>query len=127
MARGTGLTGRKPDFSSLRAPEPAVGIHDGKPYSARDLETAEAADGVGSSRVPDKDVVFHGPQTSPTLKRWQAEEDARVAEWEAQEREVFEAARAELDAEADEEKKQMEIERVKDGIRAGTLRREPGR
>jgi hypothetical protein len=123
--RGTGVAGiGKPDFSNLKH-QPAVGIHDG--YTERDLEQADAADGVGTSAKPDEEVIFHNEATSPTLKRWKAEENARVAEREAREREILEIARAELDAEADEEKKRMEVERVKESILAGTLRREPGR
>jgi hypothetical protein len=126
MARGTGVTGRKPDLSSLNKPEPAIGIHDGKPYTERDLERATAADGLGTSGRPDTDVVFHNEQTSPTLKRWKAEEEARQKAREEHEREVLAEARRRLDQEADDAKRESEVQRAMERIRSGQLR-EPGR
>jgi hypothetical protein len=67
--------------------------------------------GAGSSAKPDQDVIFHSPETSPTLRKWKEEEAARTAERESREREIYEAARAELDAEADEAKQRTESER----------------
>jgi hypothetical protein len=57
----------QPDFSSFER-QPAVGIHDGRPYSQRDLENAKAADGLGTSAKPAPDVVFHTADTSPTFE-----------------------------------------------------------
>ncbi len=125
MPRGTGLTGRKPDFSSLKH-QRAIGVHDGVAYSERDLEHAEAANGLGTSAKPDADVVFHTADTSPTLKRWKREEAERQKAREEKEREVLDEARRRLDAEADEAKREAEVQQAMERIRSGNVR-EAGR
>jgi hypothetical protein len=126
MARGTGLTGRKPDFSSFGKEAPLVGVHDGKAYTERDLLEAEAADGIGSSAKPDTDVVFHNEATSPTLRRWKAEEAERQKAREEKEQEVLAEARRRLDQEADDAKRESEVQQAMERIRSGNVR-EPGR
>jgi len=126
MARGTRIAGiGTPDFSNLKH-QPAVGIHDGRPYTVRDLEEAEAADGVGTSAKPDADVIFHSVETSPTLKRWKAEEEARQKAREEKEQEVLAEARRRLDQEADDAKRESEVQQAMERIRSGNVR-EPGR
>jgi hypothetical protein len=126
MPRGTRVAGiGKPDFSSFER-QPAVGIHDGVPYTERDLEHAEAADGLGTSAKPDPDVIFHTADTSPTLKRWKAEEAARQKDREEKEREVLAEARRRLDQVADDAKREAEVQQAMERIRSGQLR-EPGR
>jgi hypothetical protein len=117
---------RRPDFSSFNKREPAIGIHKGEAYSERDLERAEQADGLGTSAKPNTDVVFHNEATSPTLKRWKAEEAERQKAREEKEREVLEEARRRLDQEADEAKREAEVQAAMERIRSGNVR-EPGR
>jgi hypothetical protein len=126
MARGTRIAGiGTPDFSNLKH-QPAVGIHKGQPYTERDLEQADAADGVGTSAAPDQDVIFHNEATSPTLKRWKAEEAERQKAREEKEQEVLAEARRRLDQEADDAKRESEVQQAMERIRAGNVR-EPGR
>lgn len=126
MSRGTRVAGiGQPDFSRLR-PEKAIGIDaDGLPYSQRDLDEAEPAETVGTSQDPDTHVVWHTAESSPTLTRWKAEEEARQKAREEHERTIYDEAQRRLDQEADDAKRETEVQEAMERIRTGTVR-EPG-